>query len=309
MRKKRNKTRKLLLGTASGLVVCGLAVLLTMGLWNHQTPDAPAQVETPDAPLPKVTVLSQNGQYETIELSARKMTLNHQEFQYFVAAYEGELHFQCDMENYFLKCIFGSDRFLCLRTQGAYSYLVDTQTGDVLDPLASLEQEIQDTLTDISFSPDGKYALVSYGNGTVLELLDLETGGRQQLPYEAGLYSVSGQFLDEKTVLISSVRREYQVGNSCNLSRYDITTGECKALMDMVVYEDFYIDTFFVMIGGPYAYTYSYGKFTLVDMRTMERTIYSLNVGEVTGVAYHTEESIRVMSGEVQYLLKTNKEM
>lgn len=313
IREQQQKRRKILLGTASGLIVCGLAALLVLGIWNKQpdlpAPDTPPQVDTPDVILPKVRVLSQRGQYETIELSARKLMWNQEEILLFAAAYEGELHFQCEIENHILKPIYGSDRFLCLRTQEAYSYLVDTQTGEVLDPLAALEQEARDTLTDISFSPDGNYALISYGEGKVLELLEIKTGSRTKLPCEENMFSVSGRFLDEKTVLISSARREYQAGGSCNLSRYDITTGECKALLDIVVYEDFYIDSFFVMIGGPYAYTYTYGKFTLVDMRTMERTIYSLNVGEVTGVAYHTGESIRVTSGEVQYLLKTNKEM
>ena len=64
---------------------------------------------------------------------------------------------------------------------------------------------------------------------------------------------------------------------------------------------------FMVHIAGPRAYTCTDGKLTIVDLRTFEKTVYSLTADEVKNVSYYaTVNSIVATVGETKYLLNAD---
>lgn len=180
---------------------------------------------------------------------------------------------------------------------------------EVFDPLAGLEENVRNHLSEAQFSPDGKYVLICYKSSTVLELLDVATGTRTKMPYEDGLYSVSGHFLDNSTALLVSSYQDANGQISYGMSRYDILSGECTQIPGRYTAKDRDAENFMAYIEGPYAYTHTEGKMTVVDLRTFEKTVYPLNISDVKFVLYHTSDSVWAQAGETEYLLNMDGNM
>ena len=220
----------------------------------------------------------------------------------------GELYLLYDSADYHLERVVGSDRYMYLTIHGAYSYLLDAQTGEVLDPLAGLDREVLDYLTEVKFSPDGCLALISYRHGAALMLLDCKTGSKVDLPSE-DIYSVSGEFLDNNTVLLVSACWGLDGEISYRLSRYDTSSGAYTQIPGSFVSKDPHADNFLAFAGGPFAYTYTDWKLTIVDLKTFQQVICPLELEEVIWVSYHSVDSIHVLAGQRQYLVKTDGSM
>lgn len=242
-------------------------------------------------------------------LTSGTVTGNDTEVEYAWSVSRDRLNITYYGVHYDLARVPGSDRYWCLHREGGYTWLVDVLTGKLLDPLAGLEQNILNDLSEVKFSPDGKYALICYKSGTVLELLEVATGTRTKMPYEDGLYSVSGDFLDNGTALLISSHQDADGQISYSLSRYDIAAGGSTEIPGRYVSEDRNAENFMAMIAGPYAYTFPEGKLAIVDLRTLEKTVYPLGISQVTAVSYHTADSILVAAGDAKYLLKTDGSM
>lgn len=260
--------------------------------------------DTPKTPT--ISLLSQSGETVSVPLTAGKLTLNAATFDYGWTYYEGELYVSCECKDISFERIGGSERFMALHA-GQYTYLVNVRTGEVADPLSSLDQAVLERLSQVTFSADGQYALVSHHSGTVLELLDIAGGTKLQLPYEEGLYSVSGQFLDNENVLICSAYQESDGKTSYGLSRYCIATGEISKLAGRYQAKDPTAENFMSLLDyGPFAYTRTDGKISVVDLRNFEKTVYALNATDNTVLIYHTQDSIHAVVGESKYLLKSD---
>lgn len=242
-------------------------------------------------------------------LTSGTVTGNDTEVEYAWSVSHDRLNITYYGVHYDLARVPGSDRYLQLRREGGYTWLVDILTGKLLDPLAGLEQSILNDLSEVKFSTDGKYALLSYKSSTVLELLDIAAGSRTKMPYEDGLYSISGEFLDNGTALLVPSYQDADGQVSYSLSRYDIAAGGSTEIPGRYVSKDRNAENFMAMIAGPYAYTFPEGKLAIVDLRTLEKTVYPLDISQVTAVSYYTADSILVTAGEAQYLLKTDGSM
>lgn len=267
---------------------------------------APQQPADDSPQTPTVSLLSQSGKTVTVPLNAAKLTLDTATPDYGWTYYEGELYVSCECEDISFERIGGSERFMALHA-GQYTYLVNVRTGEVADPLSSLDQAVLERLSQVTFSADGQYALVSHHSGTVLELLDIAGGTKLQLPYEEGLYSVSGQFLDNENVLICSAYQESDGKTSYGLSRYCIATGEISKLAGRYQAKDPSAENFMSLLDyGPFAYTRTDGKISVVDLRNFEKTVYALNATDNTVLIYHTQDSIHAVVGESKYLLKSD---
>ncbi len=263
----------------------------------NQSTDDPTGTNDPN--VQEVTVRSRDGFSTTIQIVSGQIIFNDAIFEYFSAGNMGALEFECKIKgHYSLERIPLCDLYLLLCCEGFNAFLVDTKTKEILDPLASMGEGVQGYFSGMCVSPDGKYALVDYRSGTVLELLELETGNRTKMPYEEGLYGVNGRFLDNKIVLITSIYQEAKDKFSYRLSRYDISTGENTELEGRMT-----------MTGGPFAHTFTEEKLTLIDLRTMERTVFPLDIKEVTAVSHNTMDSVCVRVGTTQYILKMDGSM
>ncbi len=229
--------------------------------------------------------------------------------EYFWTVYNDELYLMCDSADYSLGRIPGSDRYGYLQMNGAYCCLVDVKTGKVSDPLATLENDVLDYLSEVCFSPDGRYALISYSHGTVLELLNCETGNRIPLPYKNDLYAVSGYFVDSNRILIISTEQDADAQITYQLSYYDISAKKQTQIDGSYSAKDPNADHFLAMIAGPFAYTATDGKLTILDIRTFEQIVYPLNISEIDSVSYYASDCVYARAGKVHYLLKTDGSM
>lgn len=210
---------------------------------------------------------------------------------------------------YSMERVFGSDRYWSLYREGGYVWLVDLLDKKVLDPLAVLEPGVLDMSSMVEFSPDGKYALISYKSGTVLELLDIATGNRTPMLQDETMYSLSGTFLGDGTLMIFKVHIASDAQLVYKLTRYDIASGIYTQLDGTFIAKPTEVKDliFMVHIAGPWAYTYTDGKLTIVDLRTFEKTVYSLTADEVKNVSYYaTVNSIVATVGETKYLLNAD---
>lgn len=272
-----------------------------------QTTDDPAGTNDPN--VQEVTVYSRDGFSTTIQIVSGQIIFNDAIFEYFRAGNAGSLQFEYDAAHYSLESFPMCDLYLLLVWEGFNAFLVDTKTKEILDPLASMGEDVQGRFSGMGVSPDGKYALVNYRSGTILELLELKTGSRTKMPYEEGLYGVSGRFLDNETVLITSAYEDLERKISYGLSKYNILTGESTEIPGRFVAKDPYANNFMAMTEGPFAYTFTDNQLTLIDLRTMERTMFSLGIKEVTEVSHCTADSVFVRSGKAQYILKMDGSM
>lgn len=301
-----------------------MAVAILLGLAgcksNAQAPErttvpttAPTTVPTtaPTQPAVKtLAVIGKDGQRDTLTLQSGTVTVRGTELKYYWGSYQGEVyldaeskgHYSSSQGKFVFSRIFGSDRYLSLAAEGSCAYLIDLQSGKVQDPFAKVEKEILNRLSESEFSPDGKYALIRYNSGTVLELLNCETGERTKLPYsEENLYTVSGRFIDKDTVLINTV---YQDGagqlTTYVWESYSIPTGQRVQL---------YRDGAVTLIEAPFAYAFADGKLTLMDLRTGKTAEFPFDKAACTRIAYHTTESAYAVVNGTEYLLKTDGTM
>ena len=264
--------------------------------------------DTPKTPT--ISLLSQSGETVSVPLTAGKLTLNAATFDYGWAYYEGELYVRYEGADISFERIGGSERYALLHTgsnAGMYAYLVNVRTGEVLDPLNILDSSILAHFSQVNFSADGQYALISHHSGTALELMDISKGTKLQLPYDEGLFSVSGQFLDNKNVLICSVHLNADGKTSYSLARYHIATGELTQLSGRYQAKDPDAENYLCMLDyGPFAYTRIDGNIAVIDLRNFEKTVFALNAADNTVLIYHTQHSIHAVVGENKYLLKSD---
>lgn len=159
----------------------------------------------------------------------------------------------------------GSDRYLELILDMGYTYLIDTVTGEVLDPLAVLDKESKERLSIINFSPDGQYAVVSHHSSTACILLNCATGEITDLPYADDIYSISGYMIDATHImLISAFETEYPHITESRTSIYNIATGELT---------DFPSENL-TLLSGQYAYTKNEsGYIVLINQLSGERLV------------------------------------
>ena len=179
-----------------------------------------------------------------------------------------------------------SDRYLRLILDMGYTYLIDTVTGEVSDPLSVLDSEITQRLSIVNFSPDGQYAIISHHSGTECILLNCTTGEVTQLPYASDIYSISGHFLDETHIALSTA---FKVGDDIrySLARYDITNGELAELPGQYTAKDRTDSAFLAFCDDEvFAYTFENGCLVIVDLMTWERTLTNFKAGGLSNVFY-----------------------
>ncbi len=133
-----------------------------------------------------------------------------------------------------------------------------------------------------------------------------------QLPYASDVYSVSGHFLDETHILLTSA---FEVGAPhkilYSLAHYDITTGELTELPGEYTAKDKSASNFLAMCeGGAAAYTYENGYLVIIDLMTWEKTVTRFMErgvvdifccpGALVGVKYETVVYLLDHDGNVQ---------
>ena len=218
-----------------------------------------------------------------------------------VATYENAVAAMSYTEDCSVHPIVGSTRFLELILDGGYTYLIDLQSGEILDPLAVLEQESAERLSFVNFSPDGQYAVISHHSGTVCVLLNCTTGEVTPLPYADDIYSIHGIFLDETHILLTSA---FQVGTSNELTihrtRYDITTGTLTEHPEdnaLYLFDD---------STSTLAYTYEDGFLVIVDLLNGKRTKTAFQEQQIDWIFYCPNHLAAVISDAVIYLITEN---
>lgn len=188
--------------------------------------------------------------------------------------------------NYSVAPLPRSDRYLRLILDGGYTYLIDTVTGEVSDPLSALDSEITQRLSIVNFSPDGQYAVISHHSGTECILLNCTTGEVTQLLYASDIYSISGHFLDETHIALSTA---FEVGDDIrySLTRYDITSGELKELPGQYTAKDRTDSAFLAFCDDEaFAYTFENGCLVIVDLMTWEKTFTNFKEGGLSNIFY-----------------------
>ncbi len=225
------------------------------------------------------------------------------------ARYANALAATSDSADYSVAPVPGSDRYLALTLDGGYTYLIDTATGTILDPLAALDSEAAMRLHSVNFSPDGQYAVVSHHSATVCVLLNCATGEITPLPYASDIYSVYGHFLDDTHILLTSA---FEVGAPHNtqysLSRYDITTGELTELPGQYTAKDSTASNFLSLCceSAAVAYTFENGYLVLVDLMSEKRTATSFPASEIDSIFCCPDNLAGVICYGVLYLVDDN---
>ena len=225
-----------------------------------------------------------------IPMVAAQVTVNHNgwEFtaEYHWAKYGNMLAAISHSGYYSVEPLPRSDRYLQLILEMGYTYLIDTVTGELHDPLSALDSEIVQRLSFVNFSPDGQYVVVSHHSGTECILLNCTTGEVTQLPYASDIYSISGRFLDETHILLVSAFEESVPNNiSYSMTLYDITTGEASELPGRYTAKDRAASNFLACVDdGPIAYTVENKYLVIVDLMTWERTVTQFKVSGVSHI-------------------------
>lgn len=250
------------------------------------------------------------GELVTVPLTEAQATINHNGWE-FTAEYRWAKYgnalavISSPSGDYSISPLIGSDRYLQLVLDMGYTYLIDTTTGEVHDPLSALDNEITERIGALNFSADGQYAVISHHSGTECILLNCATGEVTQLPYASDVYSVSGHFLDETHILLTSA---FEVGaphkTLYSLARYDITTGELTELPGQYTAKDKSASNFLAMCeGGAAAYTYEDGYLVIIDLITWEKTVTRFMERGVNDIFYCPGVLVGVKYETVVYLL------
>lgn len=193
-----------------------------------------------------------------------------------------------------------SGRYLKLILDGGYTYLIDTASGTILNPLAVLDSEAAIRLHSVEFSPDGQYAVVSHHGATVCVLLNCTTGEITQLPYASGLYSVFGYFLDNTHILLmSAVETDPPHEVESSWAVYDITTGTLTELTGEFAPGSTHI----VDDGQKIAYTYQDGYLVIIDLLQQEKIVTQIRQQDVERIFYCPNTLAGVICGDVVSIL------
>ena len=238
-----------------------------------------------------------------IAMTAAQVTVNHNGWEltaeYCWAKYGNALIAHSNSGDYSVVPLLRSDRYLRLILDMGYTYLIDTETGEVLDPLAALGDDAYMRLHSVNFSPDGRYAVVSHHSATVCVLLNCTTGEIAQLPYASDLYSIYGYFLDDTHILLSSlVETDTPHEIEVSYALYDVNTGERTEITAP--------DSIFFTDDALVAYTYEDGYLVFVDLMSGTRTATSFRKGQIDQIFYCHGELACVVSDGVLYLINGN---
>lgn len=252
------------------------------------------------------------GEGEPVKLSMQKekktILRNGTSFtvEYSWVRYGNTLAARADSGYYSVVPLTGSDRYLELILDMGYTYLIDTITGEVLDPFSALDRSITDYLGIVNFSSDGQYAVISYNGSTQCVVLDCVTG--EALPMFAAddAYSVSGFMLDPTHVLfILGYELEEQHRFEYSVVVYDLDSGAYSGLSDRYTARDSSAKNFLCMIGnGSLAYTYENGYLVIVDVVTWERMPTTFRKGSVSRVFYWPDALVGIVSDDVFYVIR-----
>lgn len=226
-----------------------------------------------DPALETVTDYS-TGMTVTLNLSHAQIMIAETSVEYGWVSFNGVLYARSYTDGFYLEPVCKSDRYMYVIVDGGYTYLADAQIGEVFDPLAVLDIEVRQRLSDVRFSSDGQFAVVSYNSGTECVLIQCTTGQITQLPYEQGLYCISGSFLDDDNVLLSSSYEIEPHKIMYTLSVYDISTGECTQLPGQYQAKNRNEEQFLAVYNGGSAITFSDGGLIVIDLLTWQSISY-----------------------------------
>lgn len=205
----------------------------------------------------------------------------------------------CAISEEGIEPVVGSCSLLFCMIEGRFPYLINVDTGVVWDPLADVDAKITERLSDCAVSPDGRYMILTCNASTVCWLLDCTTGELVLLAEAGERYSVSGCFMGNDRILLTSSVIDDKTGDLWNqYAWYIIETGTVTDIPGLYTAKNQWSENY--MIIDPrnlyQARTNRNGYLALVDLITMEtfetqfhfskiETIFTCGDG-ITGVIY-----------------------
>lgn len=267
-------------------------------------PDASVSTTAPTVTTDSkiVRIITMDGPLDAA-LTRVKTTVAESPLEYGWACYDGRIFVRQYAGAYDIDTVYGSERYISVFTgsmAGAYRYLVDVQTGTVSDPLAALDAQIREHMTDIVFSADGKYALVLSHGSTAATLLDCAAGQNVSLPVKENIYSVFGSFIDNSHILLTFCHQNTNGEFFYTFTRYNIATGESNPISGEYQKTDSG-SNFIGFCDGGILYTFVNGQLAIIDPLTWEKTIYPF--GNDVMLSYYTHNTYIARTDGKQYLL------
>lgn len=279
----------------------------TSNLGSVPQPSIPETTNSAVLPQPKTLTVYQIGDPACLELTAVQTTVADIPLEYGWAMHNGNVFLKQFSGACQIAAIPGSDRYICAYVGsmvGVYHYLIEVETGTVLDPLRVLQQDVMDRVSEVEFSPDGQYAFVTSHSGTQAYLLDCVAGEATQLPLDDGIYSVSAHFVDATNLFLTTAYQKESGQIYFELSRYEIATGACTEIPGQYQSKDRSRLDFLSFADGGVLYTFTNGQLTLIDPLTWNMTTYPF--GDDVMISQYTDDSYIVVSNGIRYLLRND---
>lgn len=269
---------------------------------------APQESTPPVMPKPEFLNIYQFGDPLYVELTTVQTELLGFNLKYSWTCYDGQIFIGQYEGSFPLSVVYGSNRYIYTSVSNmtrTYHYLIDAQTGTVLDPLARLDPFISEHISEVSFSPNGGYALICSHSSTSAALLDCDTGYTMPLFFVAeNVYSVSGFFPDNSHVFLTSCFQNAQGQFYYTFICCNILTGEVVYIPGEYQTVDKAKDNFIRFSDGGILYTFTEGKLTIIDPLTWEMTAYPFP--DDATVSYYTADTYIVSTNDIRYLLHKN---
>lgn len=261
----------------------------------------------PVVPESNYVTVYQLGEPLNLELAAVQTELLGSTLEYSWARHDGRIFIKQHEERFPLGIIYGSDRYIYASSSnmtGVYHYLIDVETGTVLDPLEALDSSIRERISDVLFSSTGSHALICHHSSTSAVLLDCSTGHTVPLSVAEDVYSVFGFFADDSHILLASCFQNAQGEFHYTFARYNILTGETVSIPGEYQKADKSKDNFIHFSDGGILYTFADGQLTIIDPLTWEMTAYPFP--DDATVSYYTTDTYIVSANGNRYLLHKN---
>lgn len=275
--------------------------------YTEPTHSAPTTVPTTapsDEPDPIDMVIHTLDGTEEIRLTRVQTTIAEMPAEYSWTCYDGRIFLKNVNADCELGIIYGSDRYIYASFSsmtGMYCYLVDVQTGAVSDPLAALDAQLKERISEVVFSADGMYALIFSNSHTAVTLLNCATGQSQPLPMQEAVYSVSAWFVEQRHILISYCFEKEFGQFLCIFALYDISTGMYTSIPGEHQTKDPTADGFITITEQGLLYTFTSGQLSVIDPLTWEKTVYAF--GSDATLSYYTKSTFLVKTEGRQYIL------
>ena len=271
------------------------------------THSAPTTVPTTapfDEPDPIDIVVHTLDGNEKIRLTRVQTTIAEMPTEYSWAYYDGRIFLKNVNADCELGIIYGSDRYIYASfgsMTGIYCYLIDVQTGAVSDPLAALDAQLKESISEVIFSAEGMYALVFSNSHTAITLLNCATGQSRPLPLQEAVYSVSAWFVEQGHILISYCFEKESGQFRHIFALYDISTGMYTSIPGEYQTKDPTTDGFIAITEQGFLYTFTNGQLSVIDPLTWEKTVYVF--GSDATLSYYTRNTFLVKTEGKQYIL------